>query len=151
MSVVIKADLSEFQKEMRALMVQLKNKSPLYRDWGEIMHNSTMERFRLEEAPNGQRWPELSNATKRARLKRHGNAPITILRETGDLAGSFHPKASSNRLAYGSNKVYAAIHHAGGKAGRGRKVAIPARTILGLSKRDRGDFEHQAVLHLKRR
>ena len=36
----------------------------------------------------------------------------------------------------GAPVVYAAIHHFGGKAGRGRKVTIPARPTLGLSADD---------------
>ena len=32
-----------------------------------------------------------------------------------------------------SNKKYAAIHHLGGKAGRGRKVTIPARPYLPIN------------------
>ena len=149
MSVVIQPDFSEFHEGMRSLLTQLRNKAPLFRNWGEIIHNSTMERFRLEEAPDGTPWAPLAPATRRARLKRNGNAALTILRESGALAGSFHPKPSANRLAYGSNKVYAAIHHAGGKAGRGGKVTIPPRTILGLSQRDQHDFEQEAIWHLR--
>lgn len=32
-----------------------------------------------------------------------------------------------------SNKKYAAIHHLGGKAGRGRKVTIPVRPYLPIN------------------
>jgi len=36
----------------------------------------------------------------------------------------------------GTNVVYAAIHQFGGKAGRGRKVTIPARPFLKLTDED---------------
>lgn len=36
-------------------------------------------------------------------------------------------------LAPGSNKPYAAIHHLGGQAGRGKKVTIPARPYLPIN------------------
>ena len=41
----------------------------------------------------------------------------------------------------GSNVEYARIHQKGGMAGRGRKVKIPARPYLGVSKEDWKEIE----------
>jgi phage virion morphogenesis protein len=40
----------------------------------------------------------------------------------------------------GTNEPYAAIHQFGGKAGRGRKVDIPARPFLALTPQDKADI-----------
>jgi phage virion morphogenesis protein len=48
-------------------------------------------------------------------------------------------------VVLGVNKVYAAIHHFGGPAGRGRKVTIPPRPYLGLSEADREEI--RAILN----
>ncbi|MES8537205.1 phage virion morphogenesis protein, partial [Cutibacterium acnes] len=41
------------------------------------------------------------------------------------------------QAAVGTNRVYARIHQLGGKAGRNRKVTIPARPFLGINADDR--------------
>jgi len=61
-------------------------------------------------------------------LVRHGMA--------GGLMGSVTYVASAVDVVVGTNKVYAAIHQFGGKAGRGKKVEIPARPYLVVQDED---------------
>ena len=57
-----------------------------------------------------------------------------------NLLGSISPTHTSDTAIVGSSmpfgKGYAAIHHFGGKAGRGRKVTIPERPIFELIDED---------------
>jgi phage virion morphogenesis protein len=39
---------------------------------------------------------------------------------------------SADRVEYGSDIIYSAIHQFGGLTGRGHKVEIPARPFLGV-------------------
>ncbi|MDK4671286.1 phage virion morphogenesis protein, partial [Kingella kingae] len=52
------------------------------------------------------------------------------LQLSGQLAASLTTQSGNDFARIGSNKPYAAIHHIGGQAGRGRKVHIPARPYL---------------------
>ena len=52
----------------------------------------------------------------------------------GELAASITSKYDKNSAIVGTNKIYAAIHQFGGKAGRNQKVEIPARPYLQLAK-----------------
>ena len=53
-----------------------------------------------------------------------------LLIDTGSLARQFHVHADSASVAISNSMAYAAIHQFGGKAGKGRKVTIPARPFL---------------------
>ncbi|MFA5751104.1 MAG: phage virion morphogenesis protein [Candidatus Paceibacterota bacterium] len=61
---------------------------------------------------------------------------LKILQVRGALAASFSKKVSGNSLTVGSNRIYTALQHYGGKAGRGRKVTVPGRPILVVQDED---------------
>lgn len=63
---------------------------------------------------------------------------VTALLER--LAQATAHRAPLMRSIVGTNEPYAAIHQLGGKAGRGRKVAIPARPFLILTPQDEADI-----------
>ncbi len=50
-----------------------------------------------------------------------------------NLYDSYVYQLPTDGVEIGSAKVYAAIHHFGGKAGRGHKTNITARPVLGVS------------------
>ena len=59
------------------------------------------------------------------------------------LYDSYVYQLKAGGLEVGSNKVYAAIHHFGGQAGRGKRINLPARPVMGLTpklERKIGDF-----------
>ena len=110
--------------------------SQLERGLGQLLHNLTRrkavnaaiaaELLSLTEANfeneswGGQHWKPTRRGGK-------------ILQLSGQLAGSISTSATNSFARIGSNKKYAAIHHLGGKAGRGRKVTIPARPYLPIN------------------
>lgn len=59
-----------------------------------------------------------------------------ILIDSGALLNSINWQADRQGVEIGTNRVYAAIHQFGGKAGRGHKVTIPARPYLVVQEED---------------
>jgi len=90
------------------------------------------ESFATERAPDGAPWVDLSAITKALRTRR-GAWPGKKLQDSGMLAASVFTRFGPTFAEIGSNVPYARIHQKGGNAGRGRKVAIPARPYLGVS------------------
>ena len=97
---------------------------------GRYIVASTLRRFEREREPDSTPW------LKSARAIADGGRTLT---ETGRLRGSIAHAVmdAGHTVEVGSNVVYAAIHQFGGRAGRGRRVTIPARPYLGIDERDR--------------
>lgn len=94
--------------------------SALY-EVGESVRSMAVDAFSGSESPEGAAWKPSQRA-----LAAGGKTLV----DTGTLQNSLSVSASRDEVSVGSNMVYAAIHQLGGKAGRGRKVALPARPYL---------------------
>jgi len=97
-----------------------------------LMKHAVEENFEKEGRP---KWPPLSPVTIKARQMK-GYWPGKILQQTGGLASSISSYSDNDKAVVGTNVVYAAIHQFGGKAGKLRKVNIPARPYLQLTDED---------------
>ena len=146
----------------------LRNWTGPLKAFGRILVRSITENFEAEGRPKP--WKPLAESTlfgrvgvgrlvgkkgkelKRAQ-KRLGN--VMILQDSGLLKNSARAEVSGNTLRVGPAgpaAIYAAIHQFGGKAGRGRKVQIPARPFLLVQPEDetelldlvRGQIEKEA-------
>lgn len=115
---------------LKKLSKKMGDMSPVMKVIAGIMHDAVEENFKEEGRP---RWTPLASATIGQREKK-GHWPGKILQVSGQLAASVTEKHTSRSAQVGTNKVYAAIHQFGGKAGRGHKVTIPARPFLKLDK-----------------
>lgn len=117
----------------------------------QTLETVTDENFEAEGRP---KWQPLSEVTRFLRLggkkayKRDGGlraaakrtqATMKILQDSGKLAGSVRGDAGDDWASVGAWGPYARIQQLGGKAGRGRKVTLPARSYLPFSK----DFKLQ--------
>ncbi len=137
--------------EVIALLKKLQRRvatmKPVMTRIGALYERSVLENFAAESSPEGTPWAPLSAATmmlglarqkgftKNGYLSARGKRYLTskkILRERGDLEGSIHVAATDKSVTIGSSGSipYAAIHQLGGKAGRNKKVTIPARPYL---------------------
>lgn len=133
-----------FDKALGKAALKLGNTKSLMESVGEALVSGTLQRFKDEEDPQGQKWP------KSGRAAAEGGQTLT---DTGRLQKSIDYAATSDKVMVGSNLVYARIHQKGGtitpkKAKRlvfrgsdGRtvsadKVTIPPRPFLGVSKDD---------------
>jgi phage virion morphogenesis protein len=57
--------------------------------------------------------------------------------------------ATPTSVRVGANTPYAMIHQLGGKAGRGKKVTIPARPYLGISDKEKELLKDYVALYIK--
>lgn len=83
----------------------------------------TEENFE-SEGWGGQRWKQ---------SRRAADEGGKTLQKSGQLAARLTTQVGSNYARIGSNKKYAAIHHLGGRAGRGHKTNLPARPYLPIN------------------
>ena len=119
--------------KLTRMAAALANPSAALDQIGRYLVASTLRRFERERAPDGSPW------LKSARAIAEGGKTLT---DTGRLRGSIaHTVTEGGRaVEVGSHVLYAAIHQFGGRAGRGRKVRLPARPYLGIDERDRANI-----------
>ncbi|HSA05738.1 MAG TPA: phage virion morphogenesis protein [Candidatus Gastranaerophilales bacterium] len=135
--IEIKIDDKEIQQYLQKLISKTENLRPIMKNIAGIMMDSIESNFEAEGRP---KWEGLKPATIKQRSKK-GYYPGKILQMRGELAASITNSYDSDSAVVGTNKVYAAIHQFGGKAGRNKTVEIPARPYLKL-----GDNEKNEIL-----
>lgn len=135
-------DAEQAKATLTALKGRMKNMTPVMKTVGQIIRTSIQKNFEQGGRPEG--WIRLSPATvakKRRDIK---------LIDTGRLKRSINVKASSDKVIVGTNVIYAAIHHFGGQAGRGKKVKIPARPFMMIQDEDWKEINEVALDYLLR-
>lgn len=146
----ITISIEKLQGKPEKLSKALENKTPLLRRITNTMQNTIEESFDKQASPFGEKWKP--NAPKTLQKKR-GNK---ILIESGLLSQSFTQKVTGSSAQVGTNKEYAAIHQFGGKAGRNKRVTIPARPFMPINQngeipKDLGErLENEVVDYLKK-
>lgn len=118
----ISLDASRLEHGLGQLLKNATNTRPMMRAIATEMVSLTEDNFE-NESWGGEKWKQ---------SKRAANGGKT-LQLTGQLATSISTKVGNDFAQIGSNKKYAAIHHLGGQAGRGRKVILPARPYLPIN------------------
>jgi phage virion morphogenesis protein len=148
----IKIDIKIIKDEIRPMLASLAKKmgdlSPVMKNVGETLLASIQRNFELGGRP--KKWPGLKPSTIKQRLAQ-GHWPGQILVRhgvSGGLLGSISYRASSDQVVLSANKVYAAIHHFGGMAGRGQKVKIPARPFMLIQNGDWAEIKRLAGEYL---
>lgn len=101
------------------------NRTPLMRSIAGTMESAVLQNFDVGGRP---KW---------LGLKYRQGTPLV---DTENLMNSITSYYDNNVAEVGTNEPYAAIHQFGGKAGRGRKVDIPARPFLVLTPQDEDDI-----------
>jgi phage virion morphogenesis protein len=143
--IEIKIDDYEVKSALNDLLKKVKDMSPVMKKIAGIMHDAVEENFEKEGRP---RWKPLSARTIAQRQKK-GYWPGAILQMRGELAASISQSSDNDTAMVGTNKVYAAIHQFGGKAGRGHKAQIPARPFLKLTDDDLDEIKKAIEEYLK--
>ena len=97
------------------------------------------QRFEDKKDPNNRSWKDWSRITaaKKAEAGKDESSGPSILIESEALVRSIDFEVTPEGVTWGSIEPYANIHQMGGKAGRGRKVTIPARPYLGIGEDSR--------------
>lgn len=147
---MIKITLNDTQavKSLQQIANQLEQPRRLYGILGETLKKIHTARFKAEQDPDGNNWKALDDRTLALKRKR-GKSP-KILRQDGYLADKTAYNVSNDGVEFGSKEVYARLHQFGGKAGRGKKVSIPARPWLGVGKNDETLLLEKARFHLRK-
>ena len=101
------------------------DRTPLMRSIAGTMESAVLQNFDVGGRP---KW---------LGLKYRQGTPLV---DTENLMSSITSYYDNNVAEVGTNEPYAAIHQFGGKAGRGRKVDIPARPFLVLTPQDEDDI-----------
>lgn len=116
-------------QEVAVLLERLANatihRAPLMRSIAGTMESAVLQNF------------EVGGRPKWLGLKYRQGTPLV---DTENLMGSITSAYTNDEAIVGTNEPYAAIHQFGGKAGRGRKVDIPARPFLALTPQDETDI-----------
>lgn len=151
MDISVTIDDREVIDLLTRLRDRAKDLTPTMQAIGLFYERRVIENFKNQSSPNGTPWKPLSAATlmmglgrkkgwnKSGGLSAKGKRYLQgkrILWESGDLEGSVHSQAgkTSVTIGTGGHLPYPAIQQLGGKAGRGRKVTIPAREYLALNR-----------------
>lgn len=116
----IRMDSRDFDRGMVRLLQNVENRRPMMASVAAELQSMTEDNFE-SESWGGQKW----KASQRA--EREGGK---TLQQSGQLVASLTTQSGNDFARIGTNKVYAAVHHLGGQAGRGRKVSLPARPYL---------------------
>lgn len=133
-------NLSDLTSWIEKLQARLADLTPLMADIGDSLLTSSMHRFETKTAPDGSAWAALAAATIRDRIRRDYGGE-NILQRSSALKLSLNSRPGPDQVIVsmggsGNSTAYARIHQYGGQAGRGHKVKIKARSVLGLSPDD---------------
>jgi len=118
-------DIDQFIAGLKSLVIDV-DLTPLYNDVGTV----------------GEFVGGATDWITSGRAERDGGQ---TLMDTGQLATSITKEVTSKGVTIGTNKVYGAIHHFGGKAGRGLLLTIPARPHLVVQEEDYENIQDTAL------
>lgn len=145
--IKIKIDNKAVNEKLLELAKRGENLRPLMKNIAGIFASSTEENFKEEGRP--EKWTDLAEITKEKRKKKD-KWPGQILQVQGQLASSVNTQYDDESVVIGSNLPYAAIHQLGGKAGKNKKVEIPARPYLQLTDDDFDEILYETEKYLKK-
>lgn len=132
--ITIEIDSSRFQAELNRLLQKTGNLSPVLREIGEDLTESTKQRFASQTGPDGQAWQDNSAVT----IERKGsNKPLTDEGTLGSKTIAYDLEGT-DALLIGSTSEYAAMMQFGGTKDEFPHLwgDILARSFLGISSED---------------
>jgi len=134
MSALVTWDDREITRALQKLNAATGNLTPALKEIGEVLKESTIERFDTTTAPDGSKW-EL-NSVLSTLLYKDGDRPLT---DEGTLGNTiFYQVNGKDSLEIGSPMEYAAMQQFGGTKAEFPHLwgDIPARPFLGISSED---------------
>lgn len=153
----------ETRRAFSRLAASAKNPRPVLEEIGELLVDSTKQRFGTSRAPDGTPWAKNSPTTifqylkkyKSSFSKRDGSltkkgadrssSKRPLIGETGDLSRQIFKRMDGDHtLLVGSSMLYGAVQQFGAKKGAFGKAPwgdIPARPFLGIS-----DQDHRSIM-----
>lgn len=98
----------------------------LRREIGEYMVGEVQDNLDGQRLADGKAMPQ-----SKAAIKRKGKTLIA----KHHLYDSYVYQLAGGGVEIGSALIYAAVHHFGGDTGKGHKIKLPARPVLGIGER----------------
>ncbi|WP_036244705.1 phage virion morphogenesis protein [Methylobacter tundripaludum] len=142
----VEIDTNQISAELNRLLARTGNLSPALREIGEILTESTKQRFASTTGPDGQQWaPNPPSMLDRKR----GSRPLTDEGTLGDTID--YQLQGADALLIGSPMEYAAMQQFGGTKAEFPFLwgDIPARPFLGISSEDRSDILDSLTQYLQ--
>jgi len=159
MSISIEVNDGEVGTALQSLYDALGNIDPVLKEIGEVLVDSTKQRFKTATAPDGTEWEDNAEVTilrylrfksgktsfkKKGGLTKKGRQRFASKRpgtgESKKLGEQIFYNVKNGVLEVGSPLIYSATFHFGAKKGQyGKGVPwgkIPGRKVVGLSKED---------------
>lgn len=136
----LEIDLNNNLVQQTLQRLQGADRAGLLAEIGEYQLSETLQNFDAERTPEGDAWQQSQRA------KANGGK---TLQDKGHLRDSYVYQVNGDNTELGSNMIHAAIHHKGGKAGRGRKITIVARTALGVTSQNENDISQIGLDYLQ--
>lgn len=133
--IEIDVDNKQVMATLKKLTNAAKDRTPLMRSIAGTMESAVLQNFDVGGRPQ---WLP---------IKHRKGTPLV---DTENLMNSITSRYDNDSAAVGTNEPYAAIHQFGGKAGRGKKVTIPARPFLILTTQDEQDILDDIQDYFKR-
>jgi phage virion morphogenesis protein len=136
--ITIAIDDGDVLAALHALQAKVRDPSPALSAIGELLMESTKQRFALGVGPDGAAWAPNKPGTRKEK-----KGPRKPLIDTGILADTIHWQLidGGQGVMVGSNRyaaiILAALQFGTDQAGRGHNITIPARPYLGLSAADK--------------
>lgn len=135
--IEIKIDDTQIRTALQNLQHAVSDLSPALKEIGEVLVESTKQRFESGMGPDGSQWPDNSAVT----IDRKGrNKPLV---DEGTLMESIRKElVGNNTLEIGTGLGYGAMQQFGGTKAEFPFLwgDIPARPFLGLSDADREEI-----------
>lgn len=119
----ISLDEKDLKRGLSQLLQNATNSRPMMRSIATELVSLTEDNFE-SESWGGEKWQQSQRAAAEGGK---------TLQKRGQLAAFITSRAGNDFARIGSNKEYAAIHHLGGQAGRGKKLTLPARPYLPIN------------------
>lgn len=139
--ITITLDDTEFSRWLTQTLGRITHLEDALKEVGEILVQSTQNRFGTKIAPGGAAWAPNSPVT--VAIKGHGSQ---LRGKSGALGDTIHYQLDGTKaVEVGSNMIYAAVQQFGqpkGASGRTRRGApipwgdIPPRPFVGVSQED---------------
>ncbi len=136
----------EMRRKLDQVMLISRRPSLVMREVAAVLEDETEKNFVAQGRPT--KWKDHAPLSEKTEFKRIGGRKgykkngdlrarserilkqMQILIDSGTLADSIHSRHGHDFALVGAATPYARIHQLGGKAGKGRKVTIPARPYL---------------------
>lgn len=136
--IKVKIDDAEIIKALQRLLHATGDLSPAFKEIGEVLVESTKQRFESGTGPDGEKWP--LNSVLSTLLYKDGDRPLI---NEGTLMEQIHYSlVGNNTLEIGSAMEYAAMQQFGGTKSEFPNLwgDIPARPFLGISNDDEAEI-----------